>query len=381
MKLFHLSDLHLGIKLNGFNLIEDQRYILERILEYVQEEQPQAVLLAGDVYDKSVPPEEAVALFDYFLNRLAALNTAVCIIAGNHDSMERLAFAGRLLRRSGVYIAPAYDGKISSVSFTDEYGKVCVYLLPFLRPAAVRHFFPEAKIENYNDALQTVLAQADLDVSCRNVLVGHQYVCGSLFSGTDELIEVGGLDNAGVELFADFDYTALGHIHRPQDIGGNKRLRYSGTPLKYSLAEVGQEKSVTVVELGAKGDVRTRLLPLRPLRDVRLLRGPYNELISREFYSALNTDDYVQIVLTDEDEVPDAMRKLQGVYRHILSLKYANRRTEEDGADIEAPEDAGRKPPIDLFKEFYLLQNNQECSGAQEAVLQALLEELKGVEL
>ena len=375
MKFFHLSDLHLGIKLNGFNLIEDQRYILERVLDYVREERPQAVLLAGDIYDKSVPPEEAVALFDYFLNRLAALAVTVCIIAVYHDSMERLAFGGRLLERSGVHIAPAYDGRIARVRFTDEFGEVYVHLLSFLRPATVRHLFPEAKIENYNDALQTALAQAELEEGARNVLVAHQYVCGSLFSGTDEIIEVGGIDNAGVELFAAFDYTALGHIHRPQDIGGSKALRYSGTPLKYSLAEIDQEKSVTVLELGAKGDVRTRLLPLKPLREVLLLRGAYDELISRDFYSRLDTEAYVQLVLTDEEEVPDAMRKLQGVYRHVLGLRYENRRTAQTAC--EAPESGARKPPLELFREFYAWQNNQECSAEQEAVLQALLEEVK----
>ncbi len=370
MKLLHLADLHLGLKLNGYDLAEDQAYILQQIVDYVREERPQAVLIAGDVYDRSVPAEGALGLFETFLRRLAELGSLVFVIAGNHDSAARLSFGKDFFSAGGVYLAPAFAGTLAKVSLADEYGPVNIYLLPFVRPAMVRRFFPQLELADYNAALAAVLATAPLDPSQRNVLVAHQYVQGSLFSGTDETIQVGGLDNAAAELFAPFDYTALGHIHRPQAIGGRENLRYAGTPLKYSVKELGQQKSLPLVELGPKGSLEIRLLPLTPLRELVQLRGSYQELMSQAYYSQRRRDDYIQFLLTDTEEVPEAMRKLQSVYSHPLSLKYAGKRGQ---APLPQGGSAAARSPMELFAAFYRQQQGQDLSPQQQAVLRETL--------
>lgn len=253
MKFIHLSDLHLGKRVNDFSMIEDQRYIITKILQIIDTEQPDAVLIAGDVYDKSVPSVEAVTLLDFFLVRIASRNLDVFIIAGNHDSPERISFGGRLMERSGVHFAPVYGGKAEPVTLRDEFGEVNFYLLPFLKPAVVRNLFPDRNISTYTDALSAAVDKMEIESTKRNVLVAHQFVTGAVRSDSEE-ISVGGADNVDVSVFDGFDYVALGHIHRPQQVGV-KTVRYCGTPLKYSFSEANQEKSVTVVEMGEKGDI------------------------------------------------------------------------------------------------------------------------------
>ena len=379
MKLMHLSDLHLGKRLNEFSLLEDQSFILQQLVELVRSEQPDCVLLAGDIYDKPVPPAEAVTLFDDFLNKLAQLTT-VCVTSGNHDSAERLAFGAQLMREGGVHFCGLYTGEPQCVTLQDAYGSVHIYLLPFLKPAHVRHCLPPTEAEQvttYHEALRCAVERLHINAAERNVLVAHQFVTGAQTAGS-EAVNVGGVDNIGAEVFAAFDYTALGHIHRAQNVG-SERVRYSGTPLKYSFAEWQQEKSVTLVELGEKGRVSVTALPLAPLRDLRKLRGSYEELMSRDFYDELPKDsdgllrDFYHLTLTDEEDVPDAVQKLRSVYKNLLQLEYDNKRTRTDNA-IEGEERVVEKSPLELMEEFYQLQNNQALSEKQRAYLQGLLE-------
>lgn len=379
MKLMHLSDLHLGKRLNEFSLLEDQSFILQQLVELVRSEQPDCVLLAGDIYDKPVPPAEAVTLFDDFLNKLAQLTT-VCVTSGNHDSAERLAFGAQLMREGGVHFCGLYTGEPQCVTLQDAYGSVHIYLLPFLKPAHVRHCLPPTEAEQvttYHEALRCAVERLHINAAERNVLVAHQFVTGAQTAGS-EAVNVGGVDNIGAEVFAAFDYTALGHIHRAQNVG-SERVRYSGTPLKYSFAEWQQEKSATLVELGEKGSVSVTALPLAPLRDLRKLRGSYEELMSRDFYDELPKDsdgllrDFYHLTLTDEEDVPDAVQKLRSVYKNLLQLEYDNKRTRTDNA-IEGAERVVEKSPLELMEEFYQLQNNQALSEKQRAYLQGLLE-------
>lgn len=379
MKLMHLSDLHLGKRLNEFSLLEDQSFILQQLVELVRSEQPDCVLLAGDIYDKPVPPAEAVTLFDDFLNKLAQLTT-VCVTSGNHDSAERLAFGAQLMREGGVHFCGLYTGEPQCVTLQDAYGSVHIYLLPFLKPAHVRHcLLPEEaeQVTTYHEALRCAVERLHINAAERNVLVAHQFVTGAQTAGS-EAVNVGGVDNIGAEVFADFDYTALGHIHKAQNVG-SERVRYSGTPLKYSFAEWQQEKSVTLVELGEKGSVSVTALPLAPLRDLRKLRGSYKELMSKDFYDELPKDsdgllrDFYHLTLTDEEDVPDAVQKLRSVYKNLLQLEYDNKRTRTDNA-IEGAERVVEKSPLELMEEFYQLQNNQALSEKQRAYLQGLLE-------
>ena len=373
MKLIHLSDLHIGKRVNEIPMIEDQGYILDQILQIIDEEQADAVLIAGDVYDKSIPSAEAVMLLDDFLCHLAQQNIPVFLISGNHDSPERLAFGNRLMEDCGVHISPVYDGNVSAISLEDKYGTVDFWLLPFLKPAHVKRYFPDAGIESYTDALRTAVAHMDIDPTKRNVLLTHQFVTGAATCDSEE-ISVGGSDNVDASVFADFDYVALGHIHGPQNIGSNQ-IRYCGTPLKYSFSEEHHHKSVTVVELGPKGQLELKLRPLTPKHDLRSIRGTFAELTDKAFYSNTVTDDYLQIILTDEEDVPEAIGKLRIIYPNLMKLTYDNTRTRTNRV-IDGAEDVKRKSPIQLFEELYELQNNQPMSEEQHQFALELIESI-----
>ena len=371
MKLIHLSDLHLGKRVSEFSMLEDQRYILEEILRIIDGERPDAVLIAGDIYDKPVPPAEAVGLFDDFLVRLARRETQVFIISGNHDSPERIAFGARLMDRSGIHLSPVYDGHVEPVALEDEHGTVNIYMLPFLKPAHVRRFFPEEEIDSYTDALRTAVRAMEIDPAARNVLVTHQFVTGAARCDSED-ISVGGTDNVDVTAFDGFDYVALGHIHNPQQVV-RETVRYCGTPLKYSFSEAGHEKSVTVAELGEKGDISIRTAPLIPLRDMKELRGSYEYLTRRSFYE--NTtwrEDYTHITLTDEEDIPDAVGKLRVIYRNLMKLDYDNRRT-RSGGEILGSGQVEKKSPLELFSELYEKQNNQPMTEEQRAFAAGLI--------
>lgn len=369
MKFMHLSDLHIGKRVNEFSMLEDQKYILAQILELAKKEQVDGVFLAGDLYDKPVPPAEAVRVLDGFLTRLAEMEVPVFAVSGNHDSAERLAFGAQLFSSRGVYLSPVYDGNAEVVSMEDSYGEVRVYLLPFVKPATVRHVFEDEEIDSYQDAVRAAVEHMEIDPAVRNVLAAHQFVTGAARCESEEIL-VGGLDNVDVTVFDQFDYVALGHIHSPQHVG-RETVRYCGTPLKYSFSEAEQEKSVTVVELKEKGQVEIRKIPLVPLRDMRRIRGTYLEVTNRSFYEGTNTEDYVQITLTDEEDVPDGLQKLRVIYPNLMRLEYDNTRTRESG-DVTGACEVERKSAQELFGEFYELQNNQPMSGQQETFVREL---------
>lgn len=374
MKLIHVSDLHIGKRLGEVSLIDDQSHCLLQILRIIDEEQPDAVLIAGDVYDKSIPSAEAVTLFDDFLCRLAKRQLPVLIISGNHDSPERLAFGNRLLELSNIHISPVYDGKVTPITLTDAHGPVDLWMLPFIKPIHVRRYFPEAAIESYTDACRTAVEAMDVDPTRRNVLLTHQFVTGATPSESEE-ISVGGSDNVDAAVFAGFDYVALGHIHGPQNIGSN-RIRYCGTPLKYSFSESEHHKSVTVVELGIKGDLQLHLCPLIPKHDLRQLRGTFAQLTDSSFLDSIPSDDYLHIILTDEEDVPEAMGKLRTSYPNLLKLSYDNTRTRTNQI-IDRAEEVERKSPLTLFEELYSLQNNQPMHQQQREFVRTLLESIQ----
>ena len=336
MKFLHLADLHLGKRVNGFSMLEDQAYILRQILTILDDERPDGVLIAGDVYDKPVPPTEAVELLDAFLTGLCARGVPVLLISGNHDSPERLAFGGRVMDSCGVHIAPVYGGAVAPVVLHDKFGPVSVWLLPFLKPAHVRRWFPDAQIESYTDAVAEAIAHMDIDKSTRNVLVTHQFVTGGARSGSEEL-SVGGTDNVDSRVFAPFDYVALGHLHGAQQID-RPTIRYAGSPLKYSFSEASQRKSATIVTLDEKGAVDVRTVPLTPLRDLREVRGSYDELTARSFYEHTTyRSDYLHLILTDEQDVYDAVGRLGAIYPYLMTLDYDTR--------AHAPPGRWRSPP------------------------------------
>ena len=373
MKLIHLSDLHLGKRVYDFNLLEDQAYILKEILKVIDTEEPDGVIIAGDIYDKSVPSTEAVELLDEFLVQLSRRDLQVFLISGNHDSPERLAFASRLIASAGIHVSPVYHGVIEPIVLTDAYGPLNVYLLPFVKPAHVRRFFPDRKIESYQDALCAAIEALPIDWSGRNVLVTHQFVTGAVRSDSEE-ISVGGTDNIDAAVFERFDYVALGHIHGPQNIG-SERIRYCGTPLKYSFSEAEHVKSVTVTEIREKGSLSVRTVPLHPVRDLREIEGTYEELTYRPNYEGTNTEDYLHITLTDEEDIPDAIGKLRLIYPNLMSLDYNNSRTRSAGV-LSDPAEADRKSPLVLFEAFYKEQNGRSMSDEQKDFAREIMEHI-----
>lgn len=371
--MIHLSDLHLGKRVNEFSMYDDQVYILNQITAMVEQERPDGVLIAGDVYDKSVPSAEAVSLLDDFLTVLSKKGVQVYLISGNHDSPERLSFGARLMERSGVHLAGVYDGPVKPIVLKDGQGELFLYLLPFIKPAHLRRFFPEEEIASYTDAMRLAIGAMEVDPSARNVLVTHQFVTGASRCDSEEL-SVGGSDNVDVEVFKDFDYVALGHIHGPQSCG-SERVRYCGTPLKYSFSEAKDRKSVTVVELGKKGELTVRTLPLAPKHDLVELKGAYDELMSKSFYeNTTYREDYVHITLTDEEDVPEAVGRLRTVYKGLMKLDYDNLRTGSGGALIGSAQ--ADRTPFELFSELYLMQNGRAMSEEQSAYVKELIEEV-----
>lgn len=424
MKLIHLSDLHLGKRVNEYSMLEDQEYIIKKILGVIDEECPDGVIIAGDVYDKSVPSAEAVQLFDEFLVSLAKRKLEVFVISGNHDSPERIAFGSRIMDASGIHLSPVYDGEILPITMEDEYGPVDIYLLPFVKPAHVRRFHEDREIVTYTDAVSVAIEDMHINPARRNVLVTHQFVTGASRCESEE-ISVGGSDNVDAEALAAFDYVALGHIHSPQNCG-TKRVRYCGTPLKYSFSEAKDHKSVTIVELAGKGQLAARAaepapkgqltvcaaepvpkgrpvvftaeptekaylavcaaepaekcqlvvrtVDLVPKRDMVELRGTYEELTLRSFYENTSwQEDYVHITLTDEEDVPDAIGKLRTIYHNLMKLDYDNKRTRA-GVQVTGAADVENRTPLELFADFYELQNNQPMSEEQIAFMKTLIE-------
>ncbi|MBQ2899700.1 MAG: exonuclease SbcCD subunit D [Oscillospiraceae bacterium] len=370
MKFIHLSDLHIGKRVNEISMIDDQKYIFNKILEIIDSEEPKAVLVSGDVYDTGVPSAEAVLLFNDFLCELAKRKIEVIIISGNHDNAARLAFGESLMERAGVHISPVYKGSVKPVVLSDEYGKINFWMLPFIKPIHIKGLFPEAGIESYTDACRAAIENMDINPAERNVVLAHQFVTGAETCESEE-ISVGGTDNVSAEVFAPFDYVALGHLHGPQNIGSNK-IRYCGTPLKYSFSERNHHKSVTVAEIREKGNLEIRLVPLIPKHDMRRIKGTFEQLYSAGSYS----EDYIHAVLTDEDDIPEAVGRLRDIYPNMMILTYENTRTGRNQT-IDSAEDVQQKSPIELFEEFYCRQNNREMSAEQKKFAEELIESIR----
>ena len=374
MKIMHLSDLHLGKRVNEFSMLEDQIYILNEIINIIDEQKPKVIILAGDIYDKPIPPAEAVEIFDDFLYKLSKRNLYVFIISGNHDSAERIAFGSRLFDKSGIYLSPVYNGKISPICIDDKYGKINFYMLPFIKPVHVRRFFPDAEIYTYTDALSTVISDMHIDTAQKNILITHQFVTGSSRTESED-ISVGGSDNVDADIFKGFDYVALGHIHRSQCCD-SEYIRYCGTPLKYSFSESKDIKSITMLDIKEKGNIKLDFIPLTPLRDMVEIKGSYNELMLKSFYENTSlTDDYVHITLTDEEDIPDVITKLRVVYKNIMKLDYDNQRTKKS-SEINLINDMESKSPLELFDTFYELQNGKHLSDTQRVFLKNIIEEI-----
>ena len=374
MKLIHLSDLHLGKRLNEFYMLEEQSAILNQILEIIEAEHPDGVLIAGDIYDKSIPSAEAIQLFDDFLCNLANQQLQVFIISGNHDSPERLAFGSRIMDASGIHLSPVYDGKVEPIRMKDEHGAVNIYMLPFIKPAHVRRFF-EDDIVTYTDAMRVAIDNMRIDKSQRNVLVTHQFVTGAATCDSEE-ISVGGTDNVDESVFIDFDYVALGHLHGAQNCG-SERVRYCGTPLKYSFSEATQQKSVTVVELGTKDALNIRTVELTPLHDMSEIRGTFAELTDPVYYTENSiAENYLRITLTDEDDIPDAVGRLRQIYKNLMCIDYDNKRTRSHNM-ISGTVDAETKTAYELFAEFFEQQNNTAMSDEQSEYIKELIEKIE----
>lgn len=373
MRFLHLADLHIGKKVNGFSMLEDQIYIFQEILKIIDERKVDAVLIAGDVYDKSIPSAEAVVLFNDFLNGLVEKNLKVFVISGNHDSVERISFGSDLIRMSHVYMSKPFSGVPERVSLKDSFGEIHIYMLPFIKPAMVKHIYQDAEISGYNEAMAYVMEKTDVDQKERNILMAHQFVIGGSRCESED-ISVGGIDEVSADNFLKFDYVALGHLHGPQYIK-NEAIRYSGTPLKYSFSEVKHKKSALIVDIREKGNIELETIPLVPLHDMTEIRGKYNELMSKDFYKKMDTLDYMHITLTDEEDIVNALELLRTVYPNIMKLDYDNQRTRSN-QDISGAEEVEGKTPLDLFGEFFELQNNQPMSEEQTAFMEELIEKV-----
>ena len=374
MKFMHLSDLHLGKRVNEFSMLEDQVYILNKIVNIIDLEKPAAIILAGDIYDKPIPPAEAVELFDDFLYKLSQRNLKVFIISGNHDSAERIAFGARLFDKTGIYMSPVYTGNISPIEMSDEFGKINIYMLPFIKPVHVRRYFPDTEISSYTDAVSKVIENMHLDTSIRNILITHQFVTGASRTESED-ISVGGSDNVNADVFFDFDYVALGHIHRSQSCG-SEYIRYSGTPLKYSFSESKDTKSITVVDIKEKGNIKLDFIPLTPLRDMVEIKGTYDDLMLKSFYeNTTYPDDYVHITLTDENDILDVITRLRVVYKNIMKLDYDNQRTRSN-SEINLINDMESKSPLELFDIFYDSRNGQPLNNEQREFMESIIEDI-----
>ena len=375
MKFIHLSDLHLGKRVNEFSMIEEQDAILKQILNIIDNESPDGILIAGDIYDKSVPSAEAVQLFDGFLCELAKRHLQVFIISGNHDSPERIAFGSRIMDASGIHLSPVYNGNIEPITMQDDCGNVNIYMLPFVKPSHVRRFYEDEDIVTYTDAMRVAISAMNIDTSARNILVTHQFVTGATTCESEE-ISVGGTDNVDASVFADFDYVALGHIHGAQNCG-SERVRYCGTPLKYSFSEAHHQKSVTVIEFGAKDELNIRTVNLTPLHDMSEISGTFAELTDPIYYTANPiTENYLHITLTDEDDIPDAIGRLRIIYKNLMRLDYDNTRTRSHNVILGAT-DTETKSAYELFAEFFEKQNNIAMSDEQSEYMKTLIEKIE----
>lgn len=377
MKLLHLADLHIGKIIYDQSLLEDQEYMLKEIVKIAEKEKVDAVLISGDIYDRSVPPADAVDVLNEFLNKLIRiLKIKVFMISGNHDSKERLNFGSKIFENDGLYIQTNYDGKIKCVELSDE---VNIYMLPFVKPVEVKQYFENETIDNYNEAIKLIINNEEIDENKVNILMAHQFVtAGSNSPETceSETINVGGVENIDSSNFDKFDYVALGHIHGPQRIGKDT-IRYSGTMLKYSFSEANHNKSVVLINIKNDKSVEYQLIPLKPLRDMRVIKGPIEELLKEENYKDTNTNDYIKAIVTNKEPIYDAIGQLRRVYPNTLSLEISNVKTSIQNVELENIEKLKQKDEFELFDDFYEFQNNIRLDDEQRKIIKDIIEQSK----
>ncbi|MDF2472406.1 MAG: sbcD [Anaerocolumna sp.] len=380
MKFLHISDLHIGKKFKEIDFTLDQLHILNEIIKIAEEERPDGILIAGDIYDRSIPPAGAVNIFDDFLTQLEKRNIKVFMVSGNHDSPERINFGKEILGKNNIYIAGTFKGNLDKVTLEDDFGSINIYLLPYIRPSFVSNYYSELEITSYESAAKIVIDHAKVDNNQRNILVAHQFVTNGGIEpekSDSESISIGGIDNIDVSVFANFDYVALGHIHGPQNIG-RETVRYCGTPLKYSFSEVNHKKSVTCLEIKEKDSIVISQIPLHPIRDMRVIKDTIENLLHNEKYMGGNCEDYIHAIITDEDDIFDPIGKLRTVYRNVLLLETSNTKTRvNENSRTSASGDVTTRSPMDLFQEFFINQNNVELSENQWKIMQDILDEIR----
>ena len=374
MKLLHLADLHIGKIIYEQSLLEDQKYMLKEIIKIVEKEKVDAVLLAGDIYDRSVPPADAVDVLNDFLNMLIKiLKVKVFMIAGNHDSKERLNFGSKIFENDGLYIQTSYDGKIKCIELSD---KINIYMLPFIKPIEVKQYFENEKLDTYNDAMKLIMDNEQIDEEKVNILLAHQFVtAGNNNPETceSEILNVGGVENVDASNFDKFDYVALGHIHGPQRIGKDT-IRYAGTMLKYSFSEVNHNKSAVLIDIKDEKTVDYKLIPLKPLRDMRVIKGPIEELLNEENYKDTNTEDYIKAIITNEEPIYDAIGQIRRVYPNTLSLEISNIKSNIQNVELENINNLKQKDEFELFDDFYEFQNNVRLDEEQKEIIKEIIE-------
>lgn len=376
MKLLHLADLHIGKRVYEYSMLEEQKSALLQAFQMAKEHQVDAVLIAGDVYDKNIPTIEGVKLFDTFLTALKAKNIPTFIISGNHDSAERLSFGRHLFENSQIYLSGTYEEEIFKKTLTDEFGEVDIYLLPFLKPQQIEVAEGEEKPKDYTEAIRLVLSRLNINKNNRNVLVAHQFVGGGTTAPTradSETQSVGGVDMVDYRVFGDFDYVALGHLHGAQHVG-REAVRYAGSPVKYSFSEARQEKSATLITLGIKQDITIQKLPFTPVHDMREIKGTLAQLTSPEVLAEIDLSDYLHITLTDEEEIYDVFGKLRAVYPNVMALDFDNKRTRAAGAQGLTGAVMKEKSTMELFCEFFEKQTGSPLTPMQEQIMTDIIE-------
>ncbi len=378
MKLMHISDLHIGKRVNEFSMLEDQEYILNEIIKIAKDENISGIIIAGDVYDKTVPPIEAVDLADEFLTKLVEENISIYMISGNHDSPERLNFGSRIMEKNNLFICGEYDGDLRKIVIEDEYGKLNIYFLPYIKPSIVNNKLG-LETKTYDESVKEALKVIDIDVESRNILIAHQFVTfGSTVPelSDSETKSLGGIDNVDASIFDKFDYVALGHIHKPQKIG-REVIRYSGSPLKYSFSECNHKKSVCIVDFKEKNNCEIKLVPLIPKRDMKHLKTSMEDLKSGNILSSIPSDTYMHITLTDDEEVIDAISKVREIFKNVMVLDFDNKRNGENLSDTTiTSEDLKQKTPKELFVDFFSSQNNVELTKSQNEIISNIVNEV-----
>ena len=381
MKILHLADLHIGKIVLEQSMLEDQKYMLNQIVEKIKEENIELVLISGDVYDRSVPPSDAVTCLSNFLKVLIKdLKLKVCMIAGNHDSKERLGFGSEIFADDGLFISANYNGSLDKIELEDEYGKINVYMLPYIKPVEVRGFFEEKEISTYHDAVKAVIEKEEINKNERNIILSHQFVTAGNEEperSDSETLTLGGTENVDVSCYKDFDYVALGHIHGPQRIGRDT-ARYAGTMLKYSFSEVNQKKSLAVIEFKEKEFLDINLTSLKPIRDMRVIKGPIEELIKEENYKGTNREDYIRAIITNEEPVYDAIGQIKKVYPNTLRLDIENSKMNSSiEKELSNLDNIKKKDEVELFNEFYNFQHNQNLNETQLDIVKEVVKEVK----